>query len=177
MSALAEVVEEFADKVADNFSQPVSAQPEDQLKFSVGELLRAAGRLTGLEVNWRTEVRQDDVHGRPDIGVITNGLLTGHVELKSPGTGARAEGFTGRNRYQWQRFQALPNLIYTDGSEWSLYRSGDLKIRVRIAADVSIGGAKSIDRAALETHHALLRDFLYWEPLAPGTAEGRWPDS
>ena len=168
VSALAEVVEEFAD----NFSQPVSAQPEDQLKFSVGELLRAAGELTGLEVNWRTEVRHDDVDGRPDIGVTTNGLLTGHVELKRPGTGARAEGFTGRNREQWQRFQALPNLIYTDGSEWSLYRSGDLKIRVRIAADVSIGGAKSIDRAALETHHALSRDFLYWEPLAPGTAEG-----
>ena len=61
------------------------------------------------------------------------------MELKRPGTGARAEGFTGRNREQWQRFKALPNLIYTDGSEWSLYRSGDLKMRVRIAADVSIG--------------------------------------
>ena len=171
VSAFAEIVTGFADKVATNFSQPVSAQPEDQLKFPVGELLRAAGRLTGLEVNWRTEVRQDDVHGRPDIGVTTNGLLTGHVELKSPGTGARAEGFTGRNREQWQRFKALPNLIYTDGSEWSLYRSGDLKMRVRIAADVSIGEGKSVDRTALETLHALLRDFLYWEPLAPGTAE------
>ena len=171
-SAFAEIVTGFADKVANNFSQPVSAQPEDQLKFPVGELLRAVGGLMGLEVNWRTEVRHDDVDGRPDIGVTTNGLLTGHVELKRPGTGARAEGFTGRNREQWQRFKALPNLIYTDGSEWSLYRSGDLKIRVRIAADVSTGGTKSIDRTALETHHSLLRDFLYWEPVAPATAEG-----
>ena len=172
VGASTEVVGEFADKVANNFSQPVSAQPEDQLKFPVGELLRAAGGLMGLEVNWRTEVRQDDVHGRPDIGVTTNGLLTGHVELKSPGTGARTEGFTGRNREQWQRFKALPNLIYTDGSEWSLYRSGDLKMRVRIAADVSTGGARSVDRTALETHHSLMRDFLYWEPVVPATAEG-----
>ena len=172
VSAFSKIVTVFADKVANNFSQPVSAQPEDQLKFPVGELVRAAGGLTGLEVNWRTEVRHDDVDGRPDIGVTTNGLLTGHVELKRPGTGARAEGFTGRNREQWQRFKALPNLIYTDGSEWSLYRSGDLKIRVRIAADVSTGGTKSIDRTALEPHHSLLRDFLYWEPVAPATAEG-----
>ena len=47
VSAFAEVVGEFADKVANNFSQPVSAQPEDQLKFPVGELVRAAGGLTG----------------------------------------------------------------------------------------------------------------------------------
>ena len=51
VSAFAEIVTGFADKVANNFSQPVSAQPEDQLKFPVGELLRAAGELTGLEVN------------------------------------------------------------------------------------------------------------------------------
>ena len=57
VSAFAEIVTGFADKVANNFSQPVSAQPEDQLKFPVGELLRATGGLTGLEVNWRTEVR------------------------------------------------------------------------------------------------------------------------
>ena len=168
----AEVVREFADRVANNFSQPVLAQPEDQLKFPVGELFRSAGGLMDLEVNWRTEVSQDYVDGRPDIGVIANRLLTGHVELKRPGTGACAEGFTGRNREQWQRFKALPNLIYTDGSEWSLYRSGDLKMRVRIAADVSIGGAKSVDRAVLETQRELLRDFLYWEPVAPATAEG-----
>ena len=171
-SAFAEIVTGFADKVATNFSQPVSAQPEDQLKFPVGELFRAVGGLMGLEVNWRTEVHHDDVDGRPDIGVTTNGLLTGHVELKRPGMGARAEGFTGRNREQWQRFKALPNLLYTDGSEWSLYRSGDLKMRARIAPDVSTGGGKSIDQTALETHHSLLRDFLYWEPVVPATAEG-----
>ena len=43
--------------------------------------------------------------------MTNNNLLTGHVELKSPGTGARPEHFKGHNKDQWQRFKALPNLI------------------------------------------------------------------
>ena len=168
----AESVGVFAESVASNFNQPIQAQPEDQLKGPVGELLRAAGQLVVLSVNWRTEVHADDIDGRPDIGVTTNGLLAGHVELKRPGLGARAERLTGRNRVQWQHFKALPNLIYTDGSEWSLYRTGELKQRVRIADDVSEDGARQLDSKATEDLRELLRDFLYWEPIVPGTAEG-----
>ena len=94
------------------------------------------------------------------------------MELKRPGLGARPEHFTGHNRAQWERFKALPNLIYTDGAEWSLYRSGQLILRVRVAADVSQGGGNVLDREALGGLHKLLRDFLYWEPIVPGTAEG-----
>ena len=171
-SAFAEAVGHFAHEVAHNFSLPVAAQPEDQLKSPVGDLLRAVGEMTSLLVDWRTEVHPDDVDGRPDIGVVTNGLLNGHIELKAPGVGARAEGFTGHNRRQWERFKALPNLVYTDGSEWSLYRSGQLKARARVAADVSTGGANAIDSVGSSTCHNLLRDFLLWEPVVPGTAQG-----
>ena len=167
-----QIVNTFGNTIAANFKQPVAAQPEDQLKAPVGELLRDAGQLTGLQVTWRTEVHPWDVDGRPDIGVVANGLLTGHVELKSPGLGARPEGFRGHNRRQWERFKALPNLIYTDGSEWSLYRSGELRLRVRIADDVSKGGTKGASQEALATLSELFRDFLYWEPVVPGTAEG-----
>ena len=170
--SFAEIIRGFAATVADNFGQPIQAQPEDQLKGPVGELLRATGQLTGLAVGWRTEVHADDINGRPDIGVTTDGLLTGHVELKRPGLGARAEQFTGANRAQWERFKALPNLIYTDGAEWSLYRSGVKKLRIRIAAAVSEDGAKAVDLESLEGFRELLRDFLYWEPVVPGTAQG-----
>ena len=135
-------------------------------------MLRSVGELNGLEANWRTEVQADDVDGRPDIGVTNNNLLTGHVELKSPGTGARPEHFKGHNKEQWQRFKALPNLIYTDGSEWSLYRSGQLRARVRIADDVSDGGGKAVESSSLVEHHNMLRDFLHWDPVVPGTAQG-----
>ena len=171
-SAFAQLVSRFADSIADNFSQPVSAQPEDQLKMPVGDLCRAAGELAGLAVRWRTEVHADDIDGRPDIGITVNGLLAGHVELKRPGLGARAEQFTRANRNQWERFKALPNLIYTDSSEWSLYRSGELIRRVRIAPDVTEKGAKAIDPHSLAGLRELVRDFLYWEPIVPGTAQG-----
>ena len=162
----------FADGVALNFSQHIAAQPEDQLKAHVGQLLKSVGELNGLVANWRTEVQVDDVDGRPDIGVTTDNLLTGHVELKSPGTGARPEYFKGHNREQWLRFKALPNLIYTDGSEWSLYRSGQLQARVRIADDIRDGGGKGLDASSLVEHHNMLRDFLLWDPVVPGTAQG-----
>ena len=172
LNAYSDLIGQFADDVAHNFSLPVSAQPEDQLKSPVGQLLSAVGTLTALDVNWRTEVHPDDVEGRPDIGVVTDGLLNGHVELKRPGKGARPEGFTGRDRQQWERFKALPNLIYTDGSEWSLYRSGHLQARTRIASDISTGAAKAVNPQELSAHQGLIQDFLYWEPVVPGTAQG-----
>ena len=171
-SSFAEIAAGYANAVADNFRQLVAAQPEDQLKAPVGELLRATGSMTDLDVGWRTEVRADDVHGRPDLGVTVKRLLTGHVELKRPGLGARPERFTGANRAQWLRFKALPNLIYTDGSEWSLYHTGKLVARVRIADDVSEGGARALDREGLADLARLFREFLYWEPVVPGTARG-----
>ena len=170
--AFSAAVDDYANAVTANFRQQIKAQPEDQLKPLVGDLLRAIGHLTGLDVGWRTEVRADDVEGRPDIGVAVGQLPVGHVELKRPGMGARPEHFTGSNRLQWERFRALPNLVYTDGAEWSLYRSGHLNRRVRITDDVSVGGARAIDREALPETRELFHDFLYWEPVAPGTAEG-----
>ncbi len=167
-----EIVAKFADAVTDNFKLPVSAQPEDQLKAPVGDLLRETGVLTNLNVTWRTEVHPDDIDGRPDLGVVAGGLLTGHVELKRPGLGARPEYFKGHNKAQWEKFKALPNLIYTDGGEWSLYRSGELRLSTRIANDVSLGGAKALDSGSLDSIRELLREFLYWEPIVPGTAEG-----
>ena len=172
MSSFAQLVNGFADEIARNFKLPVSAQPEDQLKAPISQLLKEVGSIEGHEVLTRTEVSDDDVEGRPDIGVVTNGLLTGHVELKSPGTGACPEQFRGHNRQQWLRFQALPNLIYTDGSEWSLYRSGKLAKRTRISADVRQAGAKNVDPESLSKLRLLLVDFLSWDPVVPGTAQG-----
>ena len=172
VSTISDIVDRYAEAVRENFTQPVDAQPEDQLKAPVGDLLRAVGQTTGRDVAYRTEVRVDDINGRPDIGVIVDQLLTGHVELKRPGLGARPEKFKKANRDQWERFKALPNLIYTDGSEWSLYRSGELEKRIEIADDVSANGKAGIDQKNSELLGKLLRDFLYWEPIVPSTVKG-----
>ena len=173
-----QAVHDFAAAVVDNFSQQVNAQPEDQLKPLVGGLIRRVGAAyVNGAVAYRTEVLPDDVDGRPDLGITVDTLLVGHVELKAPGVGARPERFRGANRRQWQRFQALPNLIYTDGAEWSLYRSGELAYRVRISEDITAAGPLTLSPSLPHTQHlanldTLLRDFMNWEPVVPATAKG-----
>ena len=179
LNLFAQAVRDFADRVANNFSQHVQAQPEDQLKAPVGELITRVGAayVTGA-VSYRTEVDPDDVDGRPDLGITMDWLLVGHVELKAPGVGAQPERFAlrSRNGKQWERFKALPNLIYTDGSEWSLFRSGDLAYRVRIADDIT-GSTSSLISSILYDEQLkkldnLLRDFMNWEPVVPATPQG-----
>ena len=171
--AFDDAVRAFADAVTANFALPVTAQPEDQLKAPVRDLLRAAGASWDIDADSRTEARAEGDIGRPDLGVTAGGLLCGHIELKAPGRGARPERFRGRDREQWLRFQALPNLIYTDGSEWGLYRNGKRVGQVvRIGDDVTEGGARRLDAAALPRLDGLLRDFLMHEPVTPRTAQG-----
>ena len=168
----AEAVRDFARAVEDNFSQHVDAQPEDQLKPLVGDLVKRVGAAyTSDAVSYRTEVLPDDVDGRPDLGITIGKLLVGHIELKAPGIGARPEEFKGPNGKQWRRFQALPNLIYTDGSEWSLYRSGERSLRVRIAGDIT-EGTSALFLEDLADLDKLLRDFMNWDPVVPATVRG-----
>jgi len=157
----------FAARVKVNFDTPVRAQPEDQLKAPVVELIEASGTLFARNVEARTEAQVPGLGARPDIGVAVDRLLSGFVELKAPGKGARPERFTGADREQWQKFQRLPNLIYTDGSEWSLFRTGTLVQRFKLAGRVVEDGARAVGPADTEKLESMLRDFLSWNPIVP----------
>src|SRR5262245_18491738 len=63
--------ERFADQLRANFASLIPAQPEDQLKSPVRELLAA---VTG-NVLTRTETQLYEVGGRPDIGVSVRDAL------------------------------------------------------------------------------------------------------
>jgi len=57
--------------------------------------------------------------------MYADGLICGYIELKAPGLGADAPRLKGKhNKEQWERLKGLPNLIYSDGWEWALYRNG-----------------------------------------------------
>lgn len=160
----------FADALRRNFGVHIPANPEDQLKPGVQQLLQAAA--PGIET--RTEARADDLEARPDIGVASRHLLCGFVELKAPGKGARPQRFTGADRKQWEKFQALPNLLYTDGNEWALYRSGQPwpehdPACVRFSGDITTDGAAAITEAEAEKLHQLLLAFFHWQPQVPRT--------
>ena len=58
---------------------------------------------------------------------MVDGVLTGYVELKAPGKNIDPASFTKKSHEyrQWQRLRNLPNLLYTNGTEWRLYRYGE----------------------------------------------------
>jgi Type ISP C-terminal specificity domain/N-6 DNA Methylase len=162
---------EFAQDIKRNFRSRIAAQPEDQLKPGVQRVLQAAAR----QIETRTEAHSADVEGRPDIGVASNRLLCGFVELKAPGKGARPQRFTGADKKQWEKFKAHPNLIYTDGNEWALYRSGkpwpeDSPAIVRFSGDITTDGAEAFTDEQAQKLHELLIAFFNWQPIVPRSA-------
>jgi hypothetical protein len=162
---------EFAQDIKRNFHSRIPAQPEDQLKSGVQRILQAAAR----QIQTRTEAHAADVEARPDIGVASNRLLCGFVELKAPGKGARPQRFTGADKRQWEKFKALPNLIYTDGNEWALYRSGkpwpeENPAIVRFSGDIITDGAEAISDDTAQKLHEILIAFYNWQPIVPRNA-------
>ena len=100
-----------------------------------------------------------EVEARPDIGVAVSRLLCGYVELKAPGLGANTALFKDRNKLQWEKFRALPNMLYTDGLDFTLYRTGE-----KIGKSVRLGDSPAVigkaSPATIAELHTLLLDFL-----------------
>lgn len=146
-------------------SKTTDFHPEDQLKTPITELLKQAAVARGISCATVTEVHTEV--GRPDIGVLTKKLLTGYCELKAPGKGANPERFAGVDKEQWRRFKKIPNLLYTDGNEWALYRSGERKGVVVRLGDLTADGDKAITAKNAAELLSVLSDFLVWEPEVP----------
>lgn len=163
-------LEKFATTITSTFSLQASFNPEDQLKSPVAELLTTAGELLNLEVNKITEIQVDELAGRPDVGITVRSLVVGHIELKAPGKGANPAKLKGADKVQWEKFKDLPNLIYTDGNEWALYRNGErVEKLIRFSGDVTEEGADCINAKIANDLLDMLRDFLFWEPIVPAS--------
>ena len=61
---------------------------------------------------------------RPDYAITLRNALVGFIEVKAPSKGADPRRFRGHDKEQWEKLQSLPNLLYTDGNQFSLFRSG-----------------------------------------------------
>lgn len=171
VAAFAADLRVYASKLTTNFASLTVAQPEDQLKGPVGDLIAAAGAIAGVEVVARTETKIDGVTGRPDLGVDANGLPVGNAELKAPGKGATPAKFSDkRSRDQFERFSKLPNLVYTDGREWSLFRNGEQVGELfRLSFDPTKDGPGAVTDDDAAKLLGFLGVFLRWEPVVPST--------
>ena len=167
-------LERFAAAVAEKMAQISPGHPEEQLRAPFENFVNEVANALGWRVVLTGEAPLPGHLGRPDYAAHKDGLLAGYIELKATGTGASSRRFRRRDRQQFRRFSAIPNLLYTDGVEWALYRSGEL---VGVIARFEAESAATEPDTAADNAKAildLLRDFLLWQPIAPLDAKGRF---
>jgi hypothetical protein len=151
----------------------IGGSPEDQLRSPLEVLFRELAEISGLPVGsvelvWETTLA--DLKTRPDFAATVSKALVGFIEVKAPGKGADPRKFSDpHDKEQWDKLKSLPNLIYTDGNSFSLWRDGKLQGSiVHLEGNVESAGAKL---AAPATLLPLISDFLRWEPIPPKTAK------
>lgn len=136
---------------------------EAALRNPLDGLLTNVGQALGRKVVCHDETRDAERGTRPDFAVSIDRMVAGFVEVKAPAKSIDPDSFTGHDKTQWDKQKDLPNLIYTNGIDWRLYREGEL-----VAGPVSLEGG-SLETAgdalrAPDAFEALLRDFLQWRP-------------
>lgn len=170
MTTLDAVVAQFGASAKQKLSNvAASGAPEDQLRAPFEQLLADLAAVSGLgagKVIAVGETSLADLKIRPDYSVTVHDALVGFVELKAPGKGADPRRFKDRHdKAQWDRLKHLPNLIYTDGNHFSLWRDGELVGSVvRLDGDIETAGA---DLKGGPNLVALFSDFLTWQPIPP----------
>lgn len=167
--AIFEALQQFAASVTANFKAFAAGEPEAQLTNPTEAFLSATGKaLAYKHFVAKRESQLQGRLGRPDYAVLVNKLLVGYIELKGPGKGANPNNFKGHDRKQWNRFKAVPNLIYTDGNQWALYRDGERAGKVvHLSGDITTDGRSAVKPADLDALKPLLTGFLAWCPIIP----------
>lgn len=159
---LAGAVKVFGVECAKKLAGPGEA--EAAIRTPLEHLLRAAGPELGVRAVFHDEVRDTERRVRPDYGVSVDGVITGYIELKAPGKAVAPAALRGHDKVQWERQQDLPNLLYTNGTEWRLYQDGEHRRTVHFTGDLYDGKVTTPPE-----FEALLADFLVWKP-APITS-------
>jgi Type ISP C-terminal specificity domain/N-6 DNA Methylase len=149
--SLEEILEKFGEALRTAYGAigASHAQPEDQLKHPVVQLMQELGNVLGVEIVATTEAVMVELKGRPDVAIAVD------------------------DAKQWKKFRNHPNLLYTDGNEWSLYRTGERQGKVvRLSGDATTEGGSAISKDNVRDLEILLRDFTSWEPIVPTSPRG-----
>lgn len=169
---LDDAVSKFGANAKSKLSNPaVTGQPEDQLRAPLETLIADLCTIIGPAADGTVAVGETslaDLMTRPDYSVTRKGALIGHIEVKAPGKGADPRKFSDKHdKAQWAKLKSLPNLIYTDGNAFSLWRDGERAVEiVLLDGDIETSGAALRAPPSLT---ALLAEFLDWSPLPPKT--------
>ena len=173
-ATFSEVVAAFGAEARAKLDNPsVSGNPEDQLRAPLEGLFHGLAALDDLTPGGLSLVGETTLwhlQTRPDYAVSVSNALVGFIEVKAPGKGCDPRKFSDpHDKTQWSKLKSLPNLVYTDGNGFSLWRDGELAGKiVLLEGDIRTSGAKL---KAPEALRALVADFLDWKPLPPTSAK------
>jgi hypothetical protein len=146
--------------------------PEDQLRAPLETLITDLARILLFKPGVVVAVGESTLSSlktRPDYAVNVDNALVGFIEVKAPGKGADPRKLKDdHDREQWSKLKSLPNLIYTEGNAFSLWRDGKPHGEiVHLQGDVETSGAKLAAPPGLQR---LFSDFLRWKPIPPTSA-------
>lgn len=170
----ADVVSAFGAIAKTKLDNPaISGAPEDQLRAPLEGLFHGLAELDNLAPSGLTLVGETTLAHlltRPDYAVSVNNALVGFIEVKAPGKGCDPRKFSDpHDKTQWSKLKSLPNLLYTDGNGFSLWRDGELASElVWLDGDIESAGAKLKAPTKLL---GLVSDFLTWTPQPPTSAK------
>jgi hypothetical protein len=162
--SISDLVATFQREVAAKLRGPGSA--EEALTTPVEHLLHGIAKRQGIRLSIHGQTSITSINSRPDFAIAVNGRVIGHVELKRPGKGVEPKGWPAKShdRKQWDKIKILPNLLYSDGCKWALYREGSqIGPTVNLFDDITTDNIKA-DLAAVERVIGL---FLAWVPQRP----------
>lgn len=150
-------------------------QREAQLCAPIETLVKTLGSHYGVGVVMHDETLLSNAHVRPDFAVDVDGVLIGYIEVKAPGKGADPTRWQNNSHphdwEQWLKLSALPNVLYTDGNQWALYRYGQRVGDIAsLVGDVRHAGS-DLKPDANGRFDEVVRDFLGWQPVAPTTVD------
>jgi len=166
-AVLLEPLKVFATSLTAKYSARSEGHPEAQLKSPIEQLFAAYSRSIGRKIVLKDESSVERL-GTPDYAVECNDLLVGFIELKDPEKGANPERYKGHDAEQWGRFKAIPNILYTSGNEWSLYRNGVLaEMRVKCPGDVRTDSRDAVNEETAKDLFTLFAAFTSWTPIVP----------
>jgi hypothetical protein len=143
--------------------------PEDQLRAPLEQLLGEVAEALGVELVLVGEASLAALGIRPDYAVNVSGSRIGYVEVKAPGRGVPTMWTPNTHeRRQWDQMRLLPNVLYTDGSRFAAFRSGELVGRVaRLNGDLRHAGLRLAPDG--DDFIQVVADFLLWKPDPPLT--------
>ena len=160
---LNELVGEFGAEAKAKLSGP--GDREANIRAPLESMLVAIAERMGYSATFYDEVSDFDRGVRPDYAFSVDGAIAGYVEVKRPGHNLDPAEFHGHDLTQWERQRDLPNLLYTNGTEFRLYRDSEpVGVPVNLAgAGLATAGASLSAPAEFE---ALMANLFSWSPVA-----------